>query len=75
MPFIAEIEDKRTIFQQDNAAIHTAATTKKWIQDFGMELLPWPVFSSDLNPIDDRREILARKVYDQEKLPIHRKYR
>lgn len=29
LSFIAEIKDKRTIFRQDNASIHTTVTTKK----------------------------------------------
>ncbi|KAK2577741.1 hypothetical protein KPH14_000741 [Odynerus spinipes] len=70
LPFITLIEDDKTIFQQDNAPIHTASSTKKWFQEFGIELLPWSALGPDLNPIENLWGILARKVYDQEKPPI-----
>ncbi|KAK2579788.1 hypothetical protein KPH14_012181 [Odynerus spinipes] len=63
-------KNDKTIFQQDNAPIHTASSTKKWFQEFGIELLPWPALSPDLNPIENLWGILARKVYDQKKPPI-----
>ncbi|KAK2579992.1 hypothetical protein KPH14_012298 [Odynerus spinipes] len=47
LPFITLIEDDKTIFQQDNAPIHTASSTKKWFQEFGIELLPWPALSPE----------------------------
>lgn len=62
--------DKKTVFRQDFASIYTAATTGKWFQYFGIELLPWPVFGLDLNLIENLQEILARKVYDRKKSPI-----
>lgn len=45
--------DKKTVFRQDFASIYTAATTGKWFQYFGIELLPWPVFGLDLNLIEN----------------------
>ena len=60
---VIEIEEKKTAFQKDNALIHTAAITKTWFQNCGIELLP-----------NQNRVLLwtflARKIYNQEKTPI-----
>ena len=37
--FMTEMEDENRISRQDDAPIRRAATTKKWFQDFGIELL------------------------------------
>lgn len=52
--FVAEIKDKRMIFQQDNASI----ATKKYFSNFEMELLP----ASSPHPNTILWPILARKV-------------
>lgn len=51
------------IFQQDNAAIHTAGIVKQWFADKNFELLDWPARSPDLNPIENLWGSIARKVY------------
>lgn len=58
------------IFHQDNAPIHKASCTKRWLEEFGIKLLPWPALSPDLNPIEDLWSILERKVYGQGKPQI-----
>ena len=40
------------LFQQDNARIHTAQATKEWLKEHGINLIPWPTHSPDLNPIE-----------------------
>ncbi len=37
------------IFQQDLAPVHTAKSTKSWLNDHGVGVLDWPANSPDLN--------------------------
>lgn len=67
LPFIAEIEDKKTVFRQDDAPFHTATAGKTWFQNFEAELPPWTISRPDLKPIENLWGTLAREVYDQEK--------
>ena len=44
-------ERNRFIFQQDNAPPHRANITKSFLRDQGIDALPWPARSPDLNII------------------------
>ncbi len=49
------------IFQQDLAPVHTAKSTKSWLNDHGVSVLDWPANSPDLN-IDNLWSIVKRKM-------------
>jgi len=40
------------IYMQDGASIHTARIIKRWLADNGIEVVDWPPYSPDLNPIE-----------------------
>ena len=39
------------IFVQDNAPIYTAKKVRFWFKIYGVEVMEWPSYSPDLNPI------------------------
>lgn len=67
LPLITDIENKKIIFEINDAAIRIAASIKKWLRDFWIELFPWPASNPHLNVIDNLCGILVGEVYDQEK--------
>lgn len=54
---------KNWIYQQDNAPIHNACSTKKFFEDEGIRVLSWPACSPDLNIIENVWGYLVRLVY------------
>lgn len=51
------------IFQQDNAAIHTARKVKEYFERNSVQTLDWPALSPDLNIIENVWGHLSRIVY------------
>lgn len=45
--------DTPRIFMQDNSPIHKARRSMAWFARQNVELLNWPPFSPDLNPIEN----------------------
>jgi transposase len=43
---------KSQLFMQDNARIHTSATTRAFLEDHHITTIKWPPYSPDLNPIE-----------------------
>jgi hypothetical protein len=50
-------------FQQDNWTVHTAGTSRAWFHNHGVDLIDWPAWSPDLNPIEDVWNDLKPRVY------------
>ena len=53
------------IFQQDNAVIHDASITKKYLLEQKIRLLDYPACTPDPNPIENLRGLIVAKVYDR----------
>ena len=52
-----------SIFQQDGAPCHTAASSLRWFRDQGVRVLPnWPANSPDLSPVEQIWAIVKRYI-------------
>ncbi len=59
-------KDADFIFQQDLAPVHTAKSTKSWLNDHGVGVRDWPANSPDLN-IENLWSIVKRKMRNETK--------
>ncbi len=51
--YLPTILEHDSIFMHDNAPIHNAYKVQDWLRDKGIELIGWPPYSPDLNPIEN----------------------
>ncbi|RYO78149.1 hypothetical protein DL766_007935 [Monosporascus sp. MC13-8B] len=64
--YLPECLDGDSIFMQDNAPVHTARIVKEWLQRQAVEVLEWPPYSPDLNPIENVWKLLKERIQKKE---------
>ncbi|KAL1493686.1 hypothetical protein ABEB36_009381 [Hypothenemus hampei] len=61
LPYAAAVGEN-FILMHDNARCHVAATVSEFLNESGIDVLPWPAQSPDLNPIEQAWDMLQRGV-------------
>lgn len=59
LPTILEYD---SIFMQDNAPIHKAHIIRDWFIENGIDVMDWPPYSPDLNPIENLWKMLKAEI-------------
>lgn len=74
--YLPDIVHPGDIFMHDNAPVHTAAIIQTILAELGVEVMIWPPYSPDLNPIENLWALMKSIIYERypelEKAPNNR---
>lgn len=73
LPNLNRLLPEGGIFMQDNAPIHSARITTNWLHDNNINVLPWPAYSPDMNPIENawaimKHDLKSRVIHNRHEL-------
>lgn len=62
LPTLLNSLDHNAIFQQDNAPVHTAYIVQDTLNELECEIMEWPPYLPDLNPIENLQALLKAEI-------------
>lgn len=63
--FLPEILQPGDIFMHDGASVHRAFIVRQLLADLGVNVMEWPPYSPDLNPIENLWALIKAKIYEK----------
>ena len=60
---IPQFLEEGDIFMHDGASVHRAEIVKEVLKELGIEVMIWPPYSPDLNPIENLWAIMKKEIY------------
>ena len=64
LPGVGAVHGRKFILQHDNAPPHTSETVRLYLEHRNVEVLDWPPYSPDLNPVETMWSIISRRLYE-----------
>lgn len=61
--FLSDLLGPGDIFMHDNAPTHTACIVKAVLQELQIEVMIWPPYSPELNPIENLWALMKAEIY------------
>jgi transposase len=56
--------ENNTLFIQDNSQVHRAILVQDWFAERDINVLDWPPYSPDMNPIENLWKLLKAKIIE-----------
>lgn len=65
LPSVQPIFGENVYFQHDNSPVHRARTVQNFIEERGINVLPWASKSPDINPIENVWGQMVKTIYQE----------